>query len=61
MTSKTAGRLLLALFSFALITLAWGPVAGLIAVLAFGLVVFLLFTWKPPGRRSPPSQGPPAR
>jgi hypothetical protein len=63
MSSRLAGRLLLGLFGFAMVTLAWGPIAGLAALAAFGLFVLALMRWAPAARRnrSPggrPPQGP---
>lgn len=67
MSSRLASRLLLGLFGFAMITLAWGPIAGIAALAALGLFVLVLMRWSPAARRnrSPheaqPSQGPGAR
>jgi hypothetical protein len=61
MSSRLAARLLLGLFGFAMVTLAWGPIAGIAALAAFGLLVFALLRWSPAARRKQTSQGPPPR
>jgi hypothetical protein len=61
MTSRTAGRALLGLFGFAMVTLAWGPIAGFAALAALGLFILFLTRMGPRSRRNPPSQGPRAR
>ena len=58
MSSRLASRLLLGLFAFAMITLAWGPIAGLAALAALGLFVLALMRWSPAARRARAAQGP---
>jgi hypothetical protein len=52
---------LLGLFGFAMVTLAWGPIAGFAALAALGLFILFLTRMGPRSRRNPPSQGPRAR
>ena len=67
MSSRLASRMLLGLFGFAMVTLAWGPIAGIAALAALGLFVLVLMRWSPAARRNRPaqeahpSQGPRAR
>jgi predicted lipid-binding transport protein (Tim44 family) len=61
MNSRLAGRLLLGMFGFAMVTLAWGPIAGLAALAALGLFVLALMKWAPKARQNRQSQGPRAR
>ena len=67
MSSRLASRMLLGLFGFAMVTLAWGPIAGIAALAALGLFVLAIMRWSPAARRNRPpqearpSQGPRAR